>query len=186
MATRNYRLGRRQEAADRTHAAILSAARDLLTSGDTPELSAGAVARRAGVSRLTLYNRFGSKAGLLRELAAGARREVAPRLAAADPRDQLRQRILDSCAMWSSDPTLFRRLPAAAGVEIETPNDDQALAQRLAASDQLRPGCSLKEAADVIAAITSFPVFDRLHRDGRRSATAVAEILMRLTAAILT
>jgi hypothetical protein len=88
--------------------------------------------------------------------------------------------------MWSSDPALFRRLPPAAGVEIETPTDDQALAQRLAASDQLRPGCSLKEASDVIGAITSFPVFDRLHRDGRRSATAVAEILIRLAASILT
>jgi AcrR family transcriptional regulator len=185
MASRNYRLGRRQEAADRTRATILSAARDLLASGDNPELSAGAVARRAGVSRLTLYNRFGSKAGLLRELAAGARRVIAPGPAGTDPRDQLRQRVVDSCAMWSSDPALFRHLPRAAGVETETPNDDRGLAERLAASDQLRPGCSLKEAEDVIGAITSFPVFDRLHRDGRRSATAVAEILMRLTAAIL-
>lgn len=183
---RNYRLGRRQEAVDRTRAAILAAARDLLAAGELG-LSAGAVARRAGVSRITIYNRFGSKAGMLRELAAGARRDGPPRAAAdpADPRDQLRQRIADSCSMWSSDPALYRHLPAAANVEIEAPNEDRALAERLAASDQLRPGSSLKEAEDVIGALTSFPVFDRLHKDGRRSSAAVAEILTRLAAAIL-
>ena len=34
-------------------------------------------------------------------------------------------------------------------------------------------------------ALTSFAVFDRLHQDGRRSPSAVAEILMRLAGAIL-
>jgi hypothetical protein len=62
---------------------------------------------------------------------------------------------------------------------------DRALAERLASADQLRPGCSLKEAEDVIGALTSFAVFDRLHQDGRRSSTAIAEILMRLAGAIL-
>ena len=184
MATRNYRLGRRQEAADRTHAAILAAARDLVASGELP-LSAGAVARRAGVSRLTLYNRFGSKAGLLRQVAAGARLKAQPARTSADARSQLRQRISDSCSMWASDPALFRRLPSAANVEIEAPNDDRVLAERLALSDQLRPGCSVKEAEDVITAVTSFSVFDRLHKDGRRSSVAVAEIVMRLACAIL-
>jgi AcrR family transcriptional regulator len=183
---RTYRLGRRQEAVDRTRVAILAAARDVLAEGE-PGLSTGAVARRAGVSRITVYNRFGSKAGLLRELAAGVRRESPPLQAGApaDPREQLRQRIADACSMWSTDPALFRRLPGAAGAEIETPNEDRALAERLAGSDQLRPGCSLKEAEDVIGAITSFAVFDRLHKDGRRSPAAVADILMRLAAAIL-
>ena len=184
---RNYRLGRRQEAVERTRIAILAAARDVLASGE-PGLSAGAVARRAGVSRITLYNHFGSKAGLLRELAAGARRETSPSLAPGleDPQDQLRQRIVDSCAGWASDPALFRRLPAVGNVEMETPSADRALAERLGAADQLRAGCSLKEAEDVIGALTSFSVFDRLHKDGRRSPGAVADILMRLAAAILT
>jgi AcrR family transcriptional regulator len=184
MAARQYRSVRRQEAAGRTHAAILSAARDLLAAGEPP-FSVAAVARRAGVSRLTLYNGFGSKAGLLRQVAAGARPRGRPGPAAADPRDELRQRILDSCSMWSSDPALFRRLPTAASFEVEAPEGDRDLAERLVASDQLRPGCSLKEAEDVIAALTSFSVFDRLHKDGRRSPATVADILMRLAAAIL-
>ena len=183
---RNYRLGRRQAAVDSTRAAILTAARDELASGE-PGLSAGAVARRAGVSRLTVYNQFGSKAGLLRELAAAARPGVQdrPQEAPADPLDELRHRIGGSCSIWSSDPALFRRLPGVGNMEIEMANQDRSLAESLAASDHLRPGCSLKEAEDVIGAITSFQVFDRLHKDGRRSPTAVAEILMRLAAAVV-
>jgi hypothetical protein len=57
---------------------------------------------------------------------------------------------------------------------------DHALAERLAAHDKIRPGCSLKEAEDVIGILTSFAVFDRLHKGGRRSPSAVAEILMRM------
>jgi AcrR family transcriptional regulator len=182
---RNYMLGRRQGAVDRTRLAILAAARELVASGE-PGLSTGAVARRAGVSRITVYNQFGSKAGLLRELASGARsRQGEATAEPADPRDQLRKRITDSCAMWSSDPALFRRLSQIADLEVESPNEDRALAERLAAADRLRPGCSLKEAEDVIGAITSFVVFDRLYKDGRRSQGAVVEILMRLASTIL-
>src|SRR5216683_3350668 len=119
-------LGKRQAGVDRTRAAVLTAARELVAAGGGSNLSVGAVARRAGVSRLTIYNRFGSRSELLR-----------------------------------------------------------AVAERLASADQLRPGCSLKEAEDVIGALTSFEVFDRLHLDGRRSSAAVADILMRLAGAIL-
>src|ERR1700674_1141762 len=118
MVGRSYRLGRRQDAVDQTRRAILAAARDLLASGD-PGFSAGAVARRAGVSRITLYNQFGTKAGLLRELSGGPRRDAPPSatLEPADPRDQLRQRIAGSCSRWSTDPALFRRLPSVGNVD---------------------------------------------------------------------
>lgn len=47
---------------------VLEAARDLLDDGSSEPFSLDAVARRAGVARMTLYNRFGSKAGLLEAL----------------------------------------------------------------------------------------------------------------------
>jgi AcrR family transcriptional regulator len=182
---RNYTLGRRQEAVDHTRLAILAAARELVASGE-PVLSAAAVAKRAGVSRITVYNQFGSKAGLMRELSAVAHLRLRGQTPdPADPRDQLRQRITDSCARWSSDPALFRRLAQIGDLDVEAPGDDRALAEQLAAADQLRAGCSIKEAEDVIGAVTSFAVFDRLHKDGRRSQAAVVEILMRLTSTIL-
>jgi AcrR family transcriptional regulator len=185
MSPRSYRLGRREGAVKRTREAILAAARDVLASAGGSGLSAGAVARRAGVSRITVYNQFGSKDGLLRQLAAGAQRGRSPAVRPADARDELRHRIVESCLMWASDPLLFRGLPAVATAELGMQGDDRALAERLASAGQLRPGCSLKEAEDVIGALTSFAVFDRMHKDGRRSTTAVAEILMRLAAAIL-
>lgn len=182
---RNYRLGRRQGAVDRTRMAILAAARELVASGG-PGLSTAAVAKRAGVSRITVYNQFGSKGGLLLELAAGAHSRLGGRTPdPAEPRDQLRKRITDSCAHWSSDPALFRRLPQIADPDLQAPAYDRELAERLAAADHLRAGCSIKEAEDVIGAVISFAVFDRLHKDGRRSQAAVAEILMRLASTIL-
>ncbi|MFI5052630.1 MAG: TetR/AcrR family transcriptional regulator [Acidimicrobiales bacterium] len=181
MPVRAYRLGRRQPSVDRTRAAILAAARDLLADTPAGMLSVGAVARKAGVSRLTVYNRFGSRAGLLDALA--------PRLAAVagdlagDPKDLLRQRISGACSAWSADPALYRRLPT--GAMRGEPEADRLLAERMAAADRLRPGCSIKEAQDVIGVLTAFETFDRLHQDGRRSAAAVAEILMRLGGGIL-
>jgi hypothetical protein len=76
-------------------------------------------------------------------------------------------------------------LPQIGDLDVEAPGDDRALAERLAAADQLRAGCSIKEAEDVIRAVTAFAVFDRLYKDGRRSQAAVVEILMRLVSTIL-
>jgi AcrR family transcriptional regulator len=178
---RAYRLGRRQPSVDRTRSAILAAARELLTSSPMRELSVGGVAALAGVSRLTVYNRFGSRAGLLDALAA---RPAAPSAdPPGDPADLLRLRISRACSEWSADPALYRRLPA--GSRQGEPEPDRILAERLAAADRLRPGCSIKEAQDVIGVLTAFETFDRLHQDGRRTVAAVVEVLIRLAAGIL-
>ena len=167
---RQYRLGRRQPSVDRTAAAILEAARGLVAeSGD--RVSIAGVARRAGVSRITVYNRFGTRASLLEAIAPPPRVDA----------DGLREHLEKSCAAWAADPALFRNLRTeGAGVE-----SARRIADRLAAADALRPGCSVREAEDVIAILGSFPVFDRLHKDGRRSSAAVTEVLMRLASGIL-
>src|SRR5579864_368492 len=180
---RSYRLGRRQPTVDRTRASILAAARHLLADRSSHEISAGAIARQAGVSRLTVYNHFGSRAGVFGALAGWPMTPARPADPGLGPREAVRLRLAEACRRWSSDTALHRHLaPSGDAGEAET---DGVLVERLAAADQLRPGCSIKEAEDVIAAITSFPVFDRLHKDGRRSPAAVAEILMRLAGAIL-
>jgi len=182
MAARSYRLGRRQAVADRTRRTILVAASELLAQHPLHALSVGAVAARAGVSRITVYNQFGSRAGLLEAVA----RAAAPGVAAGpelEPREELGRRIREACARWSSEPALHRNLASAAG-GIDSARD-RRLAERLAGGDHLRPGCSIKEAEDVIGALTSFAMFDRLYKDGRRSPAAVVEILSRLAASIL-
>jgi AcrR family transcriptional regulator len=185
MTAREYRLGRRQAEADRTRSRILAAARELVAELG-PDSSMGKMAARAGVSRITIYNQFGTKAGLLEALSSEARPSadgVPPSETSADPSTELRLRIERACAAWATDPRLYRQL--AGRTYGERSDHDHALAERLAARDRLRPGCSIKEAEDVIGIVTSFPVFDRLHKEGRRSPSAVAEILVRMTSGII-
>lgn len=173
---RAYRLGKRAPAVDRTQRRIVEAARELVAAGGAP--SVGAVARRAGVSRITVYNHFGSRSGLIQSLVEPA---AAGGLSDAPPREQLRRLILECCARWAAEPALYRHLPPPSGPD----EVERRLAERLAAADELRPGCSIREAEDVIGALVSFPLFDRLHRDGRRPPAAVAEILTRLAQGVL-
>ena len=181
VARRAYRLGKRQAWVERTRDSILQAAHDEVAAGQA--LSLGRVAKAAGVSRITVYNQFGSKAGLMQALSMQIPHlsELVP--PAAGARSELRERISRACATWASHASLLRHLP-------RTGHDDQSgasrqLAERLAASDELRAGCSIKEGEDVITALMSFDMFDRLYRDGRRSPAAVAEILTRLASGIL-
>jgi AcrR family transcriptional regulator len=168
-----------------TRALVIAAARALITGAPAGSAmpSVGAVAAQAGVSRLTVYHHFGSKAGLVNAVAAASARRSEAGASAGPPRSRLRHRIEEACTRWAADPLLFRRLPASG-----EPGDreaDRQLALDLAAADELRPGCSLKEAEDVIGLVTSFAAFDRFHADGRRAVPAVVEILCRLAGTVL-
>jgi hypothetical protein len=178
VARRSYQLGKRQASVDQTRESILRAARDEVVAG--VGVSLARVAEKAGVSRITVYNQFGSKAGLLQAIRPPAPPDE-PSVAGA--RDELRQRISLACSTWATHSSLLRHLPRT--TEPEESERNRQLAERLAGADALRPGCSIKEAEDVIGALTSFDLFDRLYRDGRRSPGAVAEILMRLASGIL-
>jgi AcrR family transcriptional regulator len=178
MGQRQYQLGKRQAVVDRTRAEILHAAQEEVASGEA--LSVGRVARRAGVSRITVYNRFGSRSGLLEALGAQAPALPIELPAGTPARDLLGRLISSTCSAWAAHASLFRHLPRSGDSDVS-----RQLAERLAANDELRPGCSIKEAEDVIAALTSFAFFDRLYKDGRRSPAVVAEILARLASGIL-
>ena len=178
MGRRPYLLGKRQTLVDQTRTSILRAAQAEVASGAA--LSVGRVARRAGVSRITVYNQFRSRSGLLQAVGAEMPAPALELLADTAPRDLLERHISAACSTWAKNTSLFRHLPRLADSDL-----NRQLAERLAASDELRPGCSIKEAEDVIATLTSFEMFDRLHKDGRRSPAAVAEILARLAFGIL-
>lgn len=68
MTPRPYHPGERQRAVDAGRDRIIEAAREILHIDDIGSFSLEAVAKRAGVTRMTVYNQFGSKAGLLEEL----------------------------------------------------------------------------------------------------------------------
>src|SRR5438105_7118299 len=66
MSSRAYRPPRRRSgAAERTKASILGAVRELLGEGAFHDTTLEQVAARAGVSRATLYQHFGSRTGLV-------------------------------------------------------------------------------------------------------------------------
>jgi AcrR family transcriptional regulator len=177
--TRRYRLGLRQASVDRTSAAIVAAARSELEQTPARALSVGAVARRAGVTRATVYNRFGSRDGLIRAVFPATRALVAFN---KDPRDAVHDFLTSRCARWAANPALYRNVSHMQGDDGEEP---RRLAEELGRFDQLRPGCSIKEAQDVLATLGSFAVFDQLHQDGRRSIHTCTEILLRLAGGVM-
>src|SRR5258708_34521712 len=64
--TRPYRSPHRAAATEQTRARIIAAACTLLGGGmNLPQFSLDALARQAGGTRLTIYNQFESKRGLL-------------------------------------------------------------------------------------------------------------------------
>src|SRR5205823_13019812 len=131
--------------------------------------------------RITVYNRFGSRAGVLGALAPA--KAVSSPPASTDARAALQAHLQAAAAAWSANPGLYRHL--LTNQDPSERDEVRHLVERLATSDALRPGCSLREAEDVIAALGSFGIFDRLYRDGRRPSSAVAEILIRLASGIL-
>ena len=68
MKRRSYTPGERQRSVEAGRERIVAAARELFEDDEAEGFSIDAVARRAGVARMTVYNQFESKAGLLEAL----------------------------------------------------------------------------------------------------------------------
>jgi AcrR family transcriptional regulator len=68
MTPRPYARQERKHSVDAGRDKILAAAGDVLNLDDVGAFSVDAVARRAGVTRMTVYNHFGSKGALLGEV----------------------------------------------------------------------------------------------------------------------
>lgn len=110
-------------AAEKRRDVLAAAIGVLREDGDTASFALETIAKRAGVTRLTVYNQFGSRRGLLEavldELAA--RSELARLAEANDDPDACRSldRIVEViCAFWSFDPAIGR-LQAATALDRE-------------------------------------------------------------------
>src|SRR5262249_6874316 len=116
MKRRPYRLGQRQTTVEQTRARIVAAARELLATPDGfSGFTVDAVAAQAGVARMTVFNRFGSKMGLLEALFDDlAARGLLARLRAAfgrpEPREALDELIAAFGGFWDSDRIVIRRI----------------------------------------------------------------------------
>ena len=126
MTPRRYRMRLRLETSEATRARVLAAARALLSSrGGMVAVTIDAVARKAGVSRMTVFHQFGSKTGLVEAVfdSLAIVRTGVPRLvsalALADPRETLAAFVTTFAEVWQEDRVVIRRLQGLAAIDPE-------------------------------------------------------------------
>ena len=189
MATRRYVSSVRTAAAAAKRDRVIRAAARLLREGASiASFSLDAVAKAAGVTRLTVYHQFGSRRGLLEaifdEIARqGGLVQIPEAMAMPDPRAALDRLVEIFCAFWSSDPAVGRLHEAMA----TDPEFAQALIERnerrrttidvliRRIAGKIASARARQDAVDMIFALTSFAMFAMLSRD--RSADNVRKLI---------
>jgi AcrR family transcriptional regulator len=197
MATRKYVSTVRSAAAQEKRAQVLAAASRLLREGRSLSgVSVEAVAKAAGVTRLTVYNQFQSRHGLLEEVfdsiaGAGGLGRIADAMAMRDPAAALERVVQIFCEFWDHD-TAVGRLSEAAGSDpelgdaIDARNERRrklltVLVGRLAARRKI---AKPRDAVDLIFALTSYPMFALLRKPGR-PASKVCTMIQQAVRAVL-
>ena len=200
MNPRPYRLGRREAATEETRARIIDAARDLLATGGSASFSIDAVARNAGVARMTVYYQFGSKQALLEALfdsirARGPSAQLDAALAHPDPLEALATFLSAVGRFWDSDRLVIRRLRALAHLDPDFEKVVRARERlrrdrlrdivRRVAERYGRPApAAFDETVDLLFTLISFETFDTMAGSSRRL-EEVAPLVYRLVRAAL-
>jgi AcrR family transcriptional regulator len=189
-------MAQRQPATDATRDRILAAAHKLLAAENFSAFTMDAVARKADVSRLTVYYQFNSKAGLLEALYDHiAQRGHMERLAEVfrlgnEPVRTLHDFIAVFAGFWASDRNVIRRLHALAAI------DPEIAPGLLARNERRRHGLTViverygrvyrpltprqeTVAIDTLHMLTSFETFDALAKS-ERALEEVVEIIRKL------
>lgn len=198
MSPRPYSMEKREAVAGETRLRILEAARQVLAqeSGDT--LSMDAIARRADVSRLTIYYQFDSRSGLLEALydylaMRGGMQRMPEVFHAPDPGAAFDKLVSVFVGFWASDRIVIRRLRAMATLDPEIAQGIHSrdarrrhialeILKRKAAAKKKGKSLAeerLSEAADVIAMLTGFATYDALAAAGHGEA-GIIRIIARL------
>ena len=179
MTPRRYVSPVRTAAAEEKRGQVLAAAARLLREGAIADFSMEAVAKLAGVTRLTVYRQFASRHGLLEAVfddraEAGGLHDIPRAMAIPDPRAGIECLIVIFCTFWSSDEAVGRVNDAMAS--------DPELAQALAERNERRrrtmstlvgriapkaDAAKHRDAVDLLFGLTSYAMFGLL-RPGRR------------------
>src|SRR5882672_6104088 len=189
MSTRPYVSSvRTAAAAAKRDRVIEAAARSLREDASIATFSLDAVAKAAGVTRLTVYHQFGSRRGLLEavfdEIARqGGLTEIADAMAMSDPHAALDRLVEIFCAFWNRDPAVGRLHEAMA----TDPEFAQALIDRNERrrkvvkivvgrfANKTASSRARQDAVDMIFALTSFAMFAMLRK--ARSADQVCALI---------
>jgi AcrR family transcriptional regulator len=202
MSRRPYRSSRRATTAAQTRERIVMAAAAMLSA---PEgiggFSLDAVAKKAGVIRLTVYNQFGSRRALLEAVfdetaARGGLHRIGEAMTNPDPHASLLRIIDIFCDFWSCDPGALWRLHAAGASDPEFETSLRArnerrrrllsvLVDRMAQSDREHSE-RLLDLVDVLFALTSFAFYSELTVGGRTTEATCRLIQALATDAVQT
>jgi AcrR family transcriptional regulator len=174
--TRPYRAKTRQTA---TRGKILSAVRELLEEGSFHASTVEDVADRAGISRATLYQHFGSRLGLVDAMCESF--DANPALVSLREADSLDELIALVVRFWASEEQILRQLygvaavdPAAADLVERQRADRRGELERLLR--RLRPKDSRRALAHLLV-LTSFETFEELRRHAGLSEPEVVRML---------
>ena len=200
MSVRSYtgaRGRRRPESVER----VLDAAARLIKEDAFHTTTMEELAAAAGVSRATVFNRFGSKLGVLQALFAHSMegpemQAIVDALAIEDPVQALEAVIAAACAIWDAYGLVHIQLQAVATLEpdaaalVNQQREQQRaeideLIRRLAKARRLRPGLSHARAAATLHMLTSLESFLWLRRDYGLSMRQTRETLTELAQTML-
>ena len=192
-----YRPTQRQSASEGTQARIVDAARDLLADPDAPvDFTVDAVARRAGVSRMTVYYQFGGRAALLEAVLDnladrfGLTPEIAAAMLRLTPGAALDQVVAVFCGFWAAHRLAIRRLRAMAVLDPELAGVFRDERRRMLITAALNRGDSPAAAPasesviDLLLVLTSFESYDSL-ASGSADDAAIVALLQRACALVV-
>ncbi len=202
MSPRSYTLGQRTRAVDQTRARILAAGRALITEVGFHRASMEEVARRADVSRKTIYYQFDSKQGLLQAIVTELEQstDLVPRIQAIveqrDARGALPIYFLEVCRFWAGAQQLMRHLHGLAALDpdvavVLASHDTSRRARLVGYADRLAEQAGLgselprHQLVEALWMLTSFGVFDHLTGRSELSVEETAATLTKLAEGIL-
>lgn len=198
MRTRTYARGRgTPESVDR----VLEAAARLIEEDAFHTATMEELAAAAGVSRATVFNRFGSKLGVLQALFTRGMdgpemQSIREALAIDDPVAALEAVIEASCNIWEAYGSVHLQLQAIRVLEPDASalvGEQQAqqraeiedLIRRLAKAGRLRPRLSQARAAATLHMLTSLESFLWLRRSYALSLRQTRETITELARTLL-
>jgi AcrR family transcriptional regulator len=201
MSPRKYSMGEREAGVEDTRQRMIEAAREMIADAGFYRASLGDIAKRADVTRATIYNHFGSKLGLLDAVATDALQraglgDLPLLLQLPDARDAWEASTRAAVRMWSAEHDLFRKVIGLAGVDpealqiVEKRDAErraamQVLVSRLAEQGYLRPSQTPAEAQAILTLLTSFATFDSLYTVSGLAPDAIADLLIDLSRAVI-
>jgi AcrR family transcriptional regulator len=200
MAMRPYTAGRRRETSESVDR-VLEAAERMTREGVFHAATMDELAAAAGVSRATVFNRFGSKLGVLealfrRGMEGPEMAAIYDALALEDPVAALDAVVEAGCAIWEAYAFVHLQLQSVAVLEPEAASlvDEQResqraglqrLARRLAKAGKLRPGLTQARATATLHMVTSLESFLWLRQAYGLSLRQTRETLAELARTLL-